>query len=162
MVRGGNDCLRIQVFWFSSSLSNYFQMHCLYLAVIWFCAYAQPPSFTTNSPRHNDFMRYSLYEVLIDIGSCLQSLPEDAGYGRGREHSVQIRITKFSKTKFLRVLFLGIICLFCLWIGERVKCFMYLPLKFEERQTVAILQYLLAKEALSTGTDWKRWEISEV
>ena len=49
-------------------------------------------------------MRYNLYEVLIDIWSCLQSWPKNAGYGRGTEHPVEIKVTKFSKAKFWKAL----------------------------------------------------------
>lgn len=68
-------------------------------------------------------MRYSLYEVLIDILSSLQSLPEDAGYGGGSEHTTEIKATKFSKAKLLKVMFFVLVCIFCLWLLDRVKCY---------------------------------------
>lgn len=90
----------------------------------------QEYSFTLNNhflhyifSKYNEFMRYSLYEVLIDILSSLQSLPEDAGYGGGSEHTTEIKATKFSKAKLLKVMFFVLVWIFCLWLLDRVKCY---------------------------------------
>lgn len=47
----------------------------------------------------------------MDIRLCLQNLPEKAGYGTGTEHPTENKVTKFSEAKFLKVLFLVLICL---------------------------------------------------
>lgn len=109
-------------------------------------------SFTIYSPGTVVIWGTTWYEVLIDIWSCLQSLPKNAGYDRVTEYPVEIKVTKFSKAKFWKALLLHLICLFLPLDMRKVKCLIDLPQNCRESEWVAILQQFMAEEVFLAGT----------